>query len=211
MSAGDEIGEIINASLRGVIISGKVGKKVLQPMIASAIDRAGYQADTEDKEVFLREKLPVWRSKDHNQKVEITKTRRKIDIVVRQSGQPVALIETESDLNDLRLSGITKRNGHYDVLSIARSADGEYFNSYKSLERMAAALYYFYLNETKSNLLPEEATARIEAIQSNDPSDHNPMGIPLFLVTGSSRSYDEAILKQRLLSLNASLISGISK
>jgi hypothetical protein len=69
--------------------------------------------------------------------------RRKIDIVVRAGQQPIALIEIESDLNDLKKSGVTNRNGHYDVFSIAKSADGAYFDSYKPLERMAAAAFYF--------------------------------------------------------------------
>lgn len=72
-----------------------------------------------------------------------TRARRIIDLVVYRSGSPVALIEAESDLNDLVNSGTTRRNGHYDVASIGRSANGANFNSYKSLERMASAAFYF--------------------------------------------------------------------
>src|ERR1700675_3941689 len=38
-----------------------------------------------------------------------------------------------------------RRDRHYDVWSIDRNEDGTYFDSYKSLERMAAAAFYWYL------------------------------------------------------------------
>jgi hypothetical protein len=205
-----EIGDIIRVALHGLTISGKTGQKTLQPMIAKAINNGGYCADMEDKGIFLPAQMPVWRSKDDG-KIETTKARRKIDIVVRRDGNTVALVETESDLNDLKLNGITKRNGHYDVLSIARAANGKHFNSYKSLERMAAAAYYSYLNDISNGVSCLEATARIEAVQSDKSSDHNPMAISLFLVTGLSRRQDVEILTPRLLSLNAQLISAASR
>jgi hypothetical protein len=205
VTARDDIAEIIMTALADLRFSGKVGQKLLQPTIAKALARAGYQTDLEDKEIFLPARLPVWRSKD-NCEIERTKARRKIDIVVRHHNRPIALVETESDLNDLRQVGVTKRNGHYDVFSISRTAGGTYFDSYKSLERMAAAAYYAYLRES-GNLAPNDAADRIAEIQSNSSRDHNPMEISLFLVTGSNRSHDEPILSPRLLSLNASLIT----
>ena len=207
---GNDVGEIIKTVLKGLTITGKMGQKILQPAISAALNSAGFQADKEDSKIFLRPRLPVWRSKD-NGNIEITKARRKIDIVVRLNRNPIALVETESDLNDLKFDGVTKRNGHYDVLSMARAANGEHFNSYKSLERMAAAAYYFYLSETAEDVLPSNATSRIEMVQSDAPCDHNPMGISLFLVTGSCRFRDAEILKPRLLSLGAQLISATYK
>ena len=62
--------------------------------------------------------------------------------MIRKQGSVVCLIETESDLNDLREQGVSGRSGHYDVLSVARRDDGTWFHSYKSLERMAAAAWY---------------------------------------------------------------------
>jgi len=207
MSLPETIGEIIRTALLPLKISGKSGQKILQPVIADAINNAGYEADKEDGGIFLRAAMPVWRSKNTGA-IEITKTRRKIDIVVKSKGQPIALIETESDLNDLKRDGITRRNGHYDVFSIAKSGKCLHFDSYKSLERMAAAACYFHLQQTMANeLSPEAAVTLIEAISSDQPSDHNPTNIAMFLVTGSSRQQDKEILRPRLLSLNAQLIS----
>jgi hypothetical protein len=126
-----------------------------------------------------------------------------IDLVVYSpSGIPLALIETESDLDDLRLEGTSKRRGHYDVHSIASSEVGGPFSSYKSLERMAAAAYYH-----KHRDLGEAAVARLETLASNAPADHNPAGLELFLVVGRCRQSDRSILAPRLESLGAQLIS----
>ena len=207
MSISGHIGEIIQTALVELSVVGKCGQSIPQPKIASALTHAGYDADKEDSGVFLRAGMPVWRSKDTGE-IAVTKARRKIDIVVRQNDRPIALIETESDLNDLRNKGVTRRNGHYDVHSIARASDGKYFDSYKSLERMAAAAYYFHLRESsKSDVTLKIAIDRISAIRSDNSADHNPMEIPLFLVTGTCRKNDREILSQRLISLNAHLIA----
>jgi len=117
-----------------------------------------------------------------------TKRRRRIDVVVYKSSDLVALIETESDLNDLRIDGITKRNGHYDVASIAKSKDGTYFNSYNSIERMASAAFYWSaLRSSGSYPSPQQAVKMLEALMSDDSRDHNPAQIPLFLVSGFCR------------------------
>jgi hypothetical protein len=205
------IGDLIKTSLHNLEIRGKTGQKILQPRLVEALNNAGYQADKEDGGVFLSPFMPVWRSKETNE-IEKTKARRKIDIVVRSAGRPVALIETESDLNDLNPLRVTRRNGHYDVVSIAKSNDGEHFESYKSLERMAAAAHYFYLREvTQRTLTTHELVTRLESIRSDSPTDHNPSQISLFLVTGSSRERDKEILSRRLFSLNAELISAVYK
>jgi len=121
------------------------------------------------------------------------------------------LIEIESDLNDLVQSDVKRRNDHYDVASIGCSADGQYYNSYKSLERMAAAAFYFCRYKTVG-LYPDPATgvAELTALRSNDPADHNPLQLPLFLVTGTCRTGmpidDRSILEARLKSLGAELI-----
>jgi len=207
VNASRHIREIIQAALVKLAIIGKCGQSILQPKIANALIQAGYDADKEDSRLFLPVGMPVWRSKDSGE-IALTKARRKIDIVVRKNGRPVALIETQSDLNDLRNAGVTRRNGHYDVLSIARASDGRYFDSYKSLERMAAAAYYFHLKETSGNEVTQKiAVERISAIRSDNPVDHNPMDIPLFLVAGTCRKNDRDILDQRLFSLNAQLIA----
>ncbi|NGM45155.1 hypothetical protein G5B31_06350 [Rhodobacter sp. SGA-6-6] len=176
-------------------ISGKCGEKILKPAIQNHLTRLGLEADAEDRSLFLGAQLPVWRSKD-TREIEVTAARRKIDLVVRQDGKVIGLIETESDLNDLRPVGVTRRNGHYDVYSIARDARGAWFHSYKSLERMAAALWY------DAGLAPDA----LPNVQSDDPGVHNPKGLDCILVTGRCRPSDQAILAPRLLALGATLI-----
>ena len=181
---------------------GKTGKSILQPEIGKALKRLGFDIDYEDSRNFLKVGMPVWRNKDDSQ-IEETSRRRLIDVVVYKSDHPVALIETESDLNDLRETGVTRRKGHYDVFSISKSADGGWFNSYKSLERMAAAAYYYSSNNSSVENL--EAIKNLEAIQSDDPSVHNPSHLDLILISGQCRSRDRSIIAKRLKSLNAKL------
>jgi hypothetical protein len=124
----DRLTKIIAQATSSLGIEGKCGQKILQPTIASALRAEGYIADKEDKNALLPARLPVWRSKNTGL-IEETRGRRLIDIVVYQEGRLVALIETESDLNDLLRTGISKRSGHYDVNSIARDKAGNFFNS----------------------------------------------------------------------------------
>ena len=121
--------------------------------------------------------MAVWRSKDDHQ-IELTARRRRIDIVAYDGQQPIALIEIESDLGDLRSSGVTRRNGHYDVWSIAADENGAYFDSYKSLERMAsAAVYYSVFMESGEYPKPEEAIEKLLSIRSSEPEAQNPLGL----------------------------------
>jgi hypothetical protein len=150
--------------------------------------------------------MPVWRDK-LGEEIAPTMGRRKIDIVVYDGALPVALIEIESDLDDLRDSGISTRNGHYDVFSIAKSASGAYFHSYKSLERMAAAgIYFDQFQREEKYPDAKSAVRRLEVIRSDNASDHNPSRLPMFLVSGTCRPGDGEILQARLRSLDAELI-----
>jgi hypothetical protein len=205
-NAEAEIAEVISAWATKTKVSGKSGKRQLQPSLAIALREAGFTADEEDQGQILRSGMPVWRSKD-DQTIEPTSGRRRVDIVVYRDSNPTALIETESDLNDLRLSGVTRRNGHYDVWSIARTAAGTYFDSYKSLERMAAAAFYWNTFK-KTGRYPsvDEAVQSLEAVRSNERSKHNPGHLALFLVSGTCRAQDNATLAPRLGSLGAQLI-----
>jgi hypothetical protein len=206
MKADSEITQVISRWAATTKVHGKSGKRHLQPTLAVALRDAGFLADEEDQQQFLRTGMPVWRSKD-DRMVEPTTGRRRLDIVVYRDKSPVALIETESDLNDLRPVGVTRRNGHYDVWSIARTADGLNFDSYKSLERMAAASYYWYLSQ-KAGRYPSasEAERSLEAVRSNERSAHNPASLSLILISGSCRALDRTVLAPRLASLGASLI-----
>lgn len=152
--------------------------------------------------------MAVWRSRD-NDSVEATPGRRRIDLVVYDDARPVALVETESDLNDLRIGGTSRRSGHYDVFSIARSAHGRPFDSYKSLERMAAAAFYWYRAQQLGGYpSPQEGVALLEGVRSDSPEHHNPGKLGLFLVSGTIRPQDRGILDRRLRALGAQLLCG---
>ena len=206
MSVIDDISNSIVGCIANLNVSAKAGKSLLQPTVALALRKAGFTADEEDSGQLLRSGMPVWRSKDDNTVVP-TKGRRRVDIVVYRNSDLVALIETESDLNDLRVNGVTKRNGHYDVASVARGNDGTYFNSYNSIERMAAAAFYWdALCRNGFYPSPQRAVEMLEAVMSDESRDHNPGQIPLFLVSGFCRRHDREILSRRLTSLGAILI-----
>jgi len=192
----DELQVAVRSALTIVRDSGKIGKKILQPLLCERLTALGLDVDAEDERGFLAAGKPVWRSKE-DRCIEATLGRRRIDIVVRDGGKILALIETESDLNDLRGSGISRRSGHYDVFSIARDSAGQWFHSYKSLERMAAALWYHNAGTVDT----------LERIESDEPQIHNPQAISVILVTGQSRALDRSILRPRLASLGASLLS----
>lgn len=174
----------------------KLGKSLIQPHVGNILRDSGFEVDFEDGACFFPPQIPAWRDKKTEKIVE-TRGRRKIDLVVRSSDTVIALVEIESDLNDLRESGVSSRSRHYDVFSIARDAEGRYFDSYKSLERMATAAF----------IATGRSLEELEALASNVPADHNPLGFGIFLVTGSSRSMDRRILAPRLESLDARLIS----
>jgi hypothetical protein len=206
MDAEADIAQVISIWAAKTKVRGKSGKRQLQPTLAIALREAGFAADEEDQGQILRPGMPVWRSKE-DQTIEPTTGRRRVDIVVHRDTTPLALIETESDLNDLRSSGVTRRNGHYDVWSIARTASGAYFDSYKSLERMAAAAFYWHLFQKKGRYPSvSEATQSLEALRSNERREHNPGNLPLFLISGSCRAQDKIILGPRLQCLGAELV-----
>ena len=197
---------LVREALAGVKVSGKCGRDYLQGLLAGHVNKAGLLADQEDAQQFLRAGMPVWRSKDTGQ-VEQTTGRRRIDIVVHDDRKPIALIETESDLNDLKRAGVTNRSGHYDVSSIAHDSSGAHFDSYKSLERMAAAAHYWARHAMGGTYPdPSSGVATLEQLRSDTPDKHNPLGLELILVSGSCRTYDAGILSRRLVSLGAELV-----
>jgi hypothetical protein len=206
MNERPPIGALVKSAVSLTPVRGKQGRDLLQGLVANHISQAGLVADLEDQGQFLQSGMPVWRSKDTGQ-VELTPGRRLTDIVVYDQRKPIALIEIESDLNDLRRTGVTNRNGHYDVHSIARDANGSFFHSYKSLERMAAAaMYHALFTESGAYPTSDQGVSRLQKLASDDPSDHNPMALELILVSGSCRSYDREVLAKRLQSLGAQLI-----
>ncbi len=185
----------------------KIGRSVLQPRLAEAFKAHGLRADLEDGRQMLQSGMRVWRSRDDSKTVE-TVGRRRIDIVVYDQADLIALVEIESDLDDLVTGGTKNRSGHYDVYSIARSGAGMWFDSYKSLERMAAAAFYRAASLSAGRYPgPDEGEDALRRIKSDVCAEHNPLAVPLFLVTGRCRPSDPAILKARLDSLGAELHS----
>lgn len=195
-----QIEDIICEGTMDLGVHGKIGQRLLQPRIAQLLTCKGFDVDVEDTRGFMPAGLPAWRDKSSGQVVD-TPGRRRIDLVVRHGGEVVALVEIESDLNDLRELGVSRRSGHYDVFSIARSARGEWFDSYKSLERMATAVF----NAAGRSM------GDLEKLTSDTPAEHNPLGVGILLVTGSSRSLDRRVLAPRLGSLGARLISLVER
>jgi hypothetical protein len=212
MAAGslqDEIGKIVTAIPTPP--KPKCGKYIQDAVAARLNELPNFSAKKEDSEHFLHAQMPVWRTKG-DRAIERTAKRRKIDIVIYERENPAALIEIESDLNDLRLSGITNRASgkNYDVFSIAKAANGEHFHSYHSLERMAAAAFYYDLRNRYQSLTEDDfakfSLERLSAICSDAVDDHNPAVLPIFLIVGSHRDSDYDILKPRLESLGAKLL-----
>ena len=197
---------LVREAVRGININGKCGRDQLQPKIATHLAAEGFVVDNEDTRQFLRSGMPVWRSKDTGL-IETTPGRRRVDIVVYSGDRTIALIETESDLDDLRPTGVTKRNGHYDVFSIARGHSGVFYDSYKSLERMAAAAFYWSsFGQNGSYPSPTDGPKLLGHICSDRPEDHNPGQLVMILVSGSCRGRDSTILQTRLASLCADLV-----
>jgi len=207
MKLDDPIYQIARTTVSDVFIRDKIGRGVLQPKICEALRRAGYVVAPEDSDHFLKRGMPVWRNKK-DQQIEVTKGRRAIDLVVYLNEEVVALIETESDLDNLREHGFSGKGDGYDVYSIARNEDGSFFHSYKSLERMAAAAYYHHLSKTQQTRDPVQV---LEGLMSESPTVHNPEELPLLLISGQCRSRDRRILSPRLKSLGARLICGKMK
>ncbi len=194
--------------LRPLTIAGnfKTGISQLQPQIAARLRAEGLIADEEDSRQFLKSRMPVWRNKDDNEIVP-TRARRKIDIVVYDNDELVALIETESSLDDLRVDGVSSRRGHYDVFSIARDENGHWFHSYNSLERMAAAAHFYHHSLTVGTYpTSDEGIQMLESLQSDKIETHNPAGIPMYLVSGKVRDRDPEIIEKRLSSVGAVLM-----
>ncbi|MGA1683825.1 MAG: hypothetical protein ACO38S_04885 [Gemmobacter sp.] len=197
----ENLERLIRSGVKSFPVGPKSGNE-LQAHVGGLLAAEGYQVDLEDTRGFLRWAEPVWRDKRTGEIVP-TPGRRRIDIVVRESlnGPVVALIEIESDLNDLRASGVSNRSGNYDVFSISRDQAGQWFHSYKSIERMAAAAFY-----CSGGTLQD-----LEFLSSNSPEDHNPTGLGILVVTGISRAIDRKILAPRLGSLGARLISLVER
>jgi len=203
--ASTRIEAAIKKAFKGEYPPGEKIGTSLERAVGEALTSEGFRVDYQDRSGFLGYGLPVWRDKNSGE-VELTNGRRRIDIVVYDNdNRSVALVETESDLNDLKRSGVTNRNGHYDVFSIARDSTGEHFHSYKSPERMAAAAFYRWTREVRG-AEESEMKQMLEKLSSDDPAAHNPLGLGLFLVTGYCRPTDREILAPRLRSLNASLL-----
>lgn len=199
---------VVQSVASAVRCEGKLGRRLLQPSIAAALKAASFEVDQEDQRGFLASGMSPWRSKDTGLP-EITTSRRRLDLVVYIQDRPIALIETESDLDDLRPPGVVnRRSGHYDVHSISSDAQGRPFESYKSLERMAAAAFYAAVAQSSGSYpSPAEGCRLLEGIRSDAPDEHNPHALLLVLVSGRVRANDPSLLEPRLKALGAYLVA----
>lgn len=174
------------------LLSSRNSRDGLHPRVVGALRTQGF--DVIEEHSLIVPGSAIWRDWDTHE-MEFARGRRKIDMAVYLETKLVALIEVEHDLADLPLTldkSPRKRNGRYAIKSIARDATGTFFKSYKSIERMAVAL------RSMAPTIPS-----LETISSDNPRDHNPNGILLFLVTEQCRQSDLRILAPRLECLGA--------
>lgn len=205
-----DVQEIIEPIVRR-FPAGEKKQKQMTDALVGVLQSSGYLVDPQDRGHFFDSGLPAWRSK-HDDLVVETLTRRKIDLVVYESEQIKALIEIESDLNDLREVGVSKRGfpNNYDVFSIAKDKNGSWYHSYHSLERMAVAAFCYSEKASGRPISSHSTLVRgLECICSDRPDLHNPANIPIILVSVKCRSKDARILAPRLHSLNAKLLYSI--
>ncbi len=191
----------------------KEGEAKVCRVVGGALTKAGYFVDEKDREHFLAAKMRIWqRYSPEGLIVEGTARRRIIDLIVYDNTNartPLALVEVESDL--AHMSSTTNRfsKNCYAVASIARDAAGQPFNSYNSVERMAAAAQYWAMKQSSDRYPePAEGQGRLQAICSDSPAEHNPTNICLVLVSHFAKRAHAESLKPRLKSLNMGLIVG---
>lgn len=176
----------------------------VEPAIARALLKANYDVDPQDTRGLYPTGVPTWRVAGD---VLAAPAKRRIDIVAYdKAGFLVALIESEDDVGDVALpTWITRR---YAVRSVARDADGHFFDSYRSIERMAVAAAGVQRDDSAQVPL----LAQLEAIKSDEPLLHNPAKIPLFLTLARGmrwrRTVDRlALIQPRLTSLGCRVIA----
>jgi hypothetical protein len=105
-------------------------------------------------------------------------------------------VEVESDLANMG------SQAGYAVASIAHDARGRPFDGYKSVERMAAAAQFWAMAQANGHYpAPDEGVARLQAIRSDRPAEHNPTGIGLILVCEVASQRHIELLQRRLDSL----------
>jgi hypothetical protein len=127
-------------------------------------------------------------------------------IVINSLNEAGLEADPESDLNHLRANGISKSGDGYDVFSIAKQWNGDFFDSYRSLERMAsAAFFYAVVTRSQANPGTVALSEMLANVRSDNSADHNPLELPMFLVAGRARELDRRILSMRLEALGAEL------
>jgi hypothetical protein len=193
----------------------KEGKRKVCRSVRNALEKAGYVVKEEDSLCFLRAGMRIWRRYSNDGLiVEETRRRRLIDLVVYDHSNnctPLALVEVESDLAHMGSKTNKLRKGSYAVASIARDARGQPFNSYNSVERMAAAAQYWAMQQASIDHhypTPDEGEKHLQAICSDSPAEHNPTSIRLFLVSHFAKREHAKSLEPRLDSLRMGLIVG---
>ena len=167
--------------------------------LKDALQAAGYEVDPQESRRLLPNGLSVWR---YGVWIEPTPGRRKINMVLYRDGNLVALVESEEDLNDVKRGDSF---GRYFVQSLAKTSTGVYFPSYKSLERMAVAVYI-------AKYGAEDALGQLQLITANDITEHNPLAIPTFITlacgfSNSGTRWRTDVLRPRLGSIGCKVIA----
>ncbi len=183
-----------------VLVPGKkTGSRVLHPLILQRLNDNGLDATKEFRELNVHG--PAWRYWKSEEIVPAPAGWKSVDVKVTYQGAIVALVEIESDLDDLPANPgeyPRNRNGSYAVKSLARNKGGDSFESYHPLERMAVAAIAWAGQASDAHSMAQ--------IKGNSPAVHNPSGLPLFVAVERCRSNDLVILKPRLLSLKAEIL-----
>lgn len=189
-------GNVVHRKKLGTLFQGYViqqWRSLSLPLSISSEDLGGIQR------INLRGQ-PLWRRRSTGEPVVAPGSSR-IDFVLRDGNDEVAaLVEIESDVDDIKAAQTRGGSRNYFVQSIAKNGAGLPFESYHSLERMAVACLRLAGNET--------SVAALEAIHSDRVQDHNPLKLPLFLVNTAGREQSSlmGVLDKRLQSLDATAI-----
>jgi len=196
MSHAEQVDSIIRAVVqRHVSGSGRLSESGLVPSITDALRAEGFAAA---KFPIPDGKIVIGRHPDSE--VLLEPKNRTIDIGVLHEGRLCALVESEHDVADAVDFGARRKrrggDGNYAVDSLARRGDLRYFRSYLSLERMAFVAMSLSIPEAS----PNDVTALLATIASDEPREHNPTGLALYLVVEVPDSRLE-ILVPRMKSL----------
>lgn len=182
------------------VVGAKTSESKLTKSLELALSSAGFTVDAKDRlGKLLPPRVSAWR---YGAWVPPTPGRREIDMVVYWGDKLVALLESEEDISDVNRDGSPDR---YFVQSLATTSRGDFFLSYKSLERMAVASYI-----VKHGSIG--ISNQLEALHSDNCVDHNPLSVPMFITLACGWNkrgtrWRAELLEPRLVALGCKIIA----